>query len=44
MLRSMTGFGVGQSTAEGRLISVEIKSVNNRVLVINVRTPRVFNP
>ena len=44
MLRSMTGYGIGQVSEDGRLISVEIKSVNNRFLDISLPAPRSFNP
>jgi len=41
MVKSMTGFGRGQSD-EGKkyLISLELKSVNNRYLDINIRSPK----
>ncbi len=39
-MKSMTGFGKSEQTAEGRKIRVEIKSVNHRFLDINVRMPR----
>lgn len=37
---SMTGFGKGTSTNDGREITVELKSVNNRFLDIGMRLPR----
>jgi uncharacterized protein (TIGR00255 family) len=40
----MTGYGIGEISADGRRISVEIKSVNNRFLDVNLRTPRSLNP
>lgn len=39
-MKSMTGFGKSELTAEGRKIRVEIKSVNHRYLDINIRMPR----
>jgi len=39
-MRSMTGFGRGEATRDGRTVSIECKSVNNRYLDISVRTPR----
>lgn len=40
MITSMTGFGRGESEKKGRSASVEIKSVNNRFLEVNIRMPR----
>lgn len=37
---SMTGFGRGTCTRDGREITVELKSVNNRFLDIGLRLPR----
>lgn len=39
-MNSMTGFGKSEQIADGRKIRVEIKSVNNRFLDINIRQPR----
>jgi uncharacterized protein (TIGR00255 family) len=36
----MTGFGKSELMHDGRKISVEVKSVNNRFLDINIRQPR----
>ena len=44
MARSMTGFGRGEVQARERHYVVEIKSVNNRYLDINIRLPRRLNP
>lgn len=44
MIRSMTGYGRGRADAEGRSYNIEIKSVNNRYLDINIRLPRQINP
>lgn len=40
MIKSMTGFGRGEATANGLQITVEIKSLNSRYLEIAVRTPK----
>ncbi len=40
MTRSMTGFGRAAAEQDGRQITVEIKSVNNRFLDCGVRLPR----
>lgn len=37
---SMTGYGKGISTADGRTVTVELKSVNNRYLEVFMRVPR----
>ena len=42
MIKSMTGYGSAEGTAEGLEISVELKSVNNRYLDTSVRLPRSF--
>lgn len=42
-MRSMTGFGKSQITENGITVSVEIKSVNNRFLDINVKLPKILN-
>ena len=39
---SMTGYGKGEYREGGIELTVEIKSVNNRYLDLNVRTPRAF--
>ena len=39
-MNSMTGYGKGSAEAEGRTVTVELKSVNHRFLDINVRLPR----
>lgn len=40
MVKSMTGYGRGNIEEGGRSFSVEIKSVNNRYLDVNIRLPR----
>ncbi len=40
---SMTGFGKAEYNDGGLVITVEIKSVNNRFLDINAKYPRLFN-
>ena len=43
MITSMTGFGRYEVQAEGKKITVEIKSVNHRYLDLSVHMPRRFN-
>ena len=43
MIRSMTGFGVGDVENDSYKIHVEIKSVNQRFLDLAFHMPRVFN-
>ena len=40
MAKSMTGFGRGTALADGRKVSVELKSVNHRFLDLGFRLPR----
>ena len=40
MLRSMTAFGRAEAEADGRKITVELRSVNNRYFECSVRMPR----
>ncbi len=42
MVRSMTGFGRGQGSAEGLQFTVELKSVNSRYFEFNCRLPRGY--
>jgi len=42
MLKSMTGYGRAERTVDGRTITVELRSVNNRYLDCNVRIPRLY--
>lgn len=39
-MQSMTGFGRGYVEADGRQITIELKSVNHRYLDVSIRTPR----
>ena len=39
----MTGYGRACSTIEGREITVEVRSVNNRYLDCNVKMPRIYS-
>ncbi len=39
-MKSMTGFGRGESQREGRLFTVEIKTVNHRYFEPSIRMPR----
>ena len=43
MIKSMTGFGRGRVENEGRIFTVEIKSVNHKYSEVNIRLPRMFN-
>lgn len=42
MIKSMTGYGRAVGTINGREITVEIRSVNNRYLDCSVKLPRLF--
>ncbi|KAB0663842.1 YicC family protein [Oryzomonas japonica] len=42
MLKSMTGYGKGEATAEQGTFTVEIRSVNHRYGEVSVRMPRGF--
>ena len=42
MIKSMTGFGRGESTDEKRSVVCEIRSVNHRFCEINVKMPRRY--
>jgi len=44
MLKSMTGYGRGESRNEKMAIGAEIKSVNHRFADINVKLPRFLSP
>ena len=41
-MNSMTGFGRGEATSSGTTVVVEMKSVNNRFLDLQVRVPREY--
>lgn len=43
MIRSMTGFGRAESISPDRRICIEMKSVNNRYLDLNIRMPKKLN-
>lgn len=43
MIRSMTGYGRAVETVDGRVYTVEIRSVNNRYLDCNVKLPRAYS-
>lgn len=43
-MNSMTGYGYKEAVIENTQISVEIKSVNNRFLDLNVNIPSFLNP
>lgn len=42
MVNSMTGYGRGEAKGEGKVITIEIKSVNHRFLETVVRLPRTY--
>ena len=42
MVKSMTGYGRGEASINGRTITVEIRSVNNRYLDCSVKVPRLY--
>ena len=42
MVKSMTGYGRARETLNGRDITVEVRSVNNRYLDCTVKIPRVY--
>lgn len=42
MIKSMTGYGSAEGSCAGLVISLELKSVNNRYLDCSVRLPRNF--
>src|SRR5262245_24959539 len=42
MLRSMTGYGRGESVAEGLRLTAELRSVNHRFCELSVRLPRAL--
>ena len=42
MVKSMTGYGRGEANLNGRPITVELRSVNNRYLDVSVKLPRSF--
>ena len=41
-MRSMTAFGRAQVAGEGYEVTVELRSVNNRYLDLNIRLPRAW--
>ena len=43
MLKSMTGFGRGESQVDGKKFSLEIKTLNNRYLDIIIRMPKSYS-
>lgn len=40
MIKSMTGYGRAENTGDGRMISVEVRSINGRYSEYNIRLPR----
>ncbi len=43
MIKSMTGYGMGTSEAQGKIFTIEIKSVNNRYSDFNIKLPRIYS-
>ncbi len=43
-VKSMTGFGKGQASHNGRRIAIEIKTLNSKQLDLSVKMPPVFRP
>lgn len=43
VIKSMTGYGGGESVWNGHAITAEIRSVNNRYLDCGVKLPRMYN-
>ncbi len=44
MAHSMTGYGVGRASGDGLSVVVELRSVNNRYLDLNLKLPRALYP
>ena len=42
MVKSMTGYGRARQERNGRSITVEVRSVNNRYLDCTVKMPRAY--
>ena len=42
MIKSMTGFGKGEATADNRKITVEIRTLNSKQLDVNLRLPSLY--
>ena len=42
MVKSMTGYGRGEAVRNGRSITAEVRSVNNRYLDCTVKLPRIY--
>ena len=42
LIKSMTGYGRGEATQNGRKITVELRSVNNRYLDCSIKMPRAY--
>jgi len=42
-MKSMTGYGKGVASSDGRELTVELKSVNHRFLDVSMRLPRVLS-
>lgn len=42
-MKSMTGYGKGMASIDGRELTIELKSVNHRFLDIGMRVPRILS-
>lgn len=42
MVRSMTGYGKGEASEQGLVVTVELRSVNNRYLDTTIKMPRTY--
>lgn len=42
MLKSMTGFGIAEYKDDERTVRVELRSINNRYLKVDLRLPDVL--
>jgi len=42
VVRSMTGFGRGEASADGQRLTVEVKTVNHRYFTANLRLTREY--
>ena len=42
MIYSMTGFGKAEASADGKKITVEVKSLNSKQLDMNFRLPSFY--
>lgn len=43
MIKSMTGYGNGSSELDGKVFTVEVRSVNHRYTDFNIKYPRIYS-